>query len=106
MTPEAFEAVVQLGTKGGWEELLPSGKKGKGATARDDEATTKTTKTEGGEGGKRTPNGVKRKPKEATKAAEDSSGLSEPEEEAKPAITKAHDAPSQPEVRRSKRTKR
>lgn len=94
-----------LGTKGGWEDVLPPGKKTKAATAVKSEATG-ATKGDATGAGKQQSTGTKRKTKAVKTAADDSSELSEPEEEVK-AENKEVDERFKPAgARRSKRTRR
>ena len=93
-----------LGTRGGWEDLLPSGKRVKAATPVKSEAKGATKDDEDG-AGKQKSNGKKRKTK-AVKAAADDSELSELEEQVTVENKEVDERPMPAGARRSKRTRR
>ena len=94
-----------LGTKGGWEDVLPPGKKTKAATAVKAEKAGETQCDAAG-AGKQQSTGTKRKTKAVKTAADDSSELSEPEEAVKAEKYQVDERSTPAGARRSKRTRR
>lgn len=99
---------MQLGTRGGWEDLLPSGKKGKAAAAVKEEPSAKATdrKDRNAAGAKARATGAKRKTKAGEKSADDSSDLSEPDEVKARSKQEVDDLATPTRARRSKRNRR